>query len=104
MEEMSIDFLKDPSLESYIYGVRTMLDMDMPLEMKDAVNEMVKSLGYLDLTLKKYPSHKENAYNFFEYYIPEAVKILYSYNEYEKAGLRAEEKNPVYEKVMVVNL
>lgn len=101
MEEMSIDFLKDPTLESYIYGVRTMLDMDMPLEMKDAVNEMVKSLGYLDLTLKKYPSHKENAYNFFEYYIPEAVKILYSYNEYEKAGLRAEEKNPVYEKVMV---
>ena len=53
-----------------------------------------------DIALKKYPSYVEKADSFFSYYIPEAVKLLYSYNEYEKAGLGEEKINPVYEKVI----
>ena len=60
----------------------------------------MRALGYLDIALQKYPSYKDNTYNFFSYYIPEMVKILYSYNEYEKAGIRELDINPVYDKVV----
>lgn len=101
MEELSIDFLKKADMEAYIFGIKTLMDDEMPEIMRTDLSEMIRSLQYLNIALKKYPSFEEQSYNFFSYYIPEAVKILYSYNEYEKAGLREEEKNPVYEKVMV---
>ena len=72
----------------------------MPENLQTDLVEMIRSLEFLDIALKKYPSYKEQSYNFFSYYIPEAVKILYAYNEYEKAGLEEREINPVYEKVV----
>lgn len=101
MEELSIDFLKKEDMESYIFGIKTMMDTDMPDNLHADLVDMIRSLEYLDVALKKYPSYRERCYNFFSYYIPEAVKILYSYNEYEKAGIEELQINPVYDKVVV---
>ena len=101
MEELSIDFLKKEDMESYIFGIKTMMDTDMPDNLQADLVDMIRSLEYLDVALKKYPSYRERCYNFFSYYIPEAVKILYSYNEYEKAGIDELQINPVYDKVVV---
>lgn len=100
MEQMTIGFLEKEDMESYIFGIKTMMDVDMPENLQTDLVEMIRSLEFLDIALKKYPSYKEQSYNFFSYYIPEAVKILYAYNEYEKAGLEEREINPVYEKVV----
>ncbi len=102
MEQMTIGFLEKEDIESYIFGIKTMLDTGMPERLQMDLVELIRALECLDITLKKYPSYKEQSYKFFTYYIPEAVKILYSYNEYEKAGLEEREINPVYEKVMAV--
>lgn len=100
MEEIKIDFLETANLSSYIYGIQTMMDENMPEDVQEDLGIMIQSLKYLDIALKKYPSYVEKADSFFSYYIPEAVKLLYSYNEYEKAGLGEEKINPVYEKVI----
>lgn len=100
MEEIKIDFLETANISSYIYGIQTMMDEDMPEDVQEDLGVMIQSLKYLDIALKKYPSYVEKADSFFSYYIPEAVKLLYSYNEYEKAGLGEEKINPVYEKVI----
>lgn len=100
MEEIKIDFLETANISSYIYGIQTMMDEDMPEDVLQDLGVMIQSLKYLDIALKKYPSYVEKADTFFSYYIPEAVKLLYSYNEYEKAGLSEEKINPVYEKVI----
>lgn len=100
MEQLSIGFLEKEDMETYILGIKTMMDSDMPEKLQLDLSDMIRSLEYLDIALKKYPSYKEQSYNFFSYYIPEAVKILYAYNEYEKAGLREQEINPVYDKVV----
>lgn len=100
MEQLTIDFLKEANMESYLFGIKTMLDSDMPEKLQKDLHDMICSLEYLDVALKKYPSYKEQAYNFFSYYIPEAVKILYAYTEYEKVGLEEQEINPVYTKVV----
>lgn len=100
MEQLPLDFLGKEDIEAYIFGIKSMMDKEMPKEFTLKVNEMIHSLEFLDAALKKYPSYKEQSYQFFSYYIPEAVKILYAYNEYEKAGLSEQETNPVYEKVL----
>lgn len=99
MEQLSLGFLEKEDMEAYILGIKTMMDSDMPEKLQLDLADMIHSLEYLDIALKKYPGYKEQSYNFFSYYIPEAVKILYAYNEYEKAGLGEQEINPVYDKV-----
>ena len=61
---------------------------------------MIKGLENLDKTLQIYPSHQEQAHRFFTYYIPEVMRLIYSFNEYEKAGVSEERMNPVYDRVM----
>lgn len=100
MEQLTIDFLEKENMEAYIFGIKSMIDQDMPEQLSSDLKEMIRSLEFLDVALKKYPSYREKSYNFFTYYIPEAVKILFAYNEYEKAGLSAQETNPVYGKVI----
>lgn len=100
MEELTIGFLEKEDMEAYIFGIKSMIDQDMPEQLSSDLKEMIRSLEFFDVALKKYPSYREKSYNFFTYYIPEAVKILFAYNEYEKAGLSAQETNPVYGKVV----
>jgi len=54
----------------------------------------------LDKALKKYPAYEEQAHRFFTYYIPEMMRLVFSYNEYEKAGISESQMNPVYDKVI----
>lgn len=100
MEQLTIGFLEKEDMEAYIFGIKSMIDQDMPEQLSSDLKEMIRSLEFFDVALKKYPSYREKSYNFFTYYIPEAVKILFAYNEYEKAGLSAQETNPVYGKVI----
>ena len=100
MEELNIDFLASEDIPTYIDGIKTMMNEGMPDLLKNEISEMLRSLEFLNLAFKKYPSYKEPSYNFFTYYIPEAVKILYSYTEYEKTGIKDLNIQPVYEKVI----
>ena len=100
MEQLTIGFLENADLPAFIFGIRTMMDSEMPNKLCADLEEMIQSLEYLDTALTQYPSFKEETENFFTYYIPEAVKLLYSYNEYEKAGLNGVELSTVYEKVV----
>lgn len=99
MEQLTIGFLEKESIEAYIFGIQTMMDSSMPKKLYADLSDMIRALGYLDTALKKYPGYKEQSYSFFSYYIPEAVKILFAYCEYEKAGLGEQEINLVYTKV-----
>lgn len=99
-EQLSIHFLENGDMQTYIFGIKTLMDAGMPEKMKKELGKMVGALEHLDTALKKYPGYEEQCDSFFTYYIPEAVRILYSYQEYEKAGIEKQEINPVYEKVM----
>lgn len=99
MERLSIGFLQKEDMEAYIFGIKTMMDSDMPEKLQSDLSDMIHSLECLNIALKKYPGYQEQSYNFLSYYIPETVKILYAYNEYEKAGLGEQEINPVYARV-----
>lgn len=100
MEKVSLDFFEKENMDAYIFGIESMFDEDMPQQMQDDILLMIKGLENLDKTLQMYPSHEEQAHRFFTYYIPEVMRQIYSFNEYEKAGVSEERMNPVYDRVM----
>lgn len=100
MDKLSLDaFVKD-DMDAYIYHLKTLCDPEMPLEMQDDIANMIDSLEKLDMALKQYPSQEEPSHRFFTYYIPETIRLIYSFYEYERAGVSEQKMNPVYSKVM----
>ena len=100
MDKLTLDtFVKD-DMETYIFHLKTLYDPEMPLEMQDDIAEMIECLEKLDVALKQYPSQEESSHRFFTYYIPETIRLIYSFYEYERAGVSEQKINPVYSKVM----
>lgn len=99
-EAVSWEVSENGELSSYIFKIKTMIDSDMSKQMKDALMEMVDSLACLETILEERPESRERSEQFFSYYIPEIIRILYSYMEYERLGLGKEQVNPLYEKVL----
>lgn len=99
-ETVSMEVSEQEDLPSYIFKIKTMIDSDLPEQMNDALAEMVDALECLDTALEEKPEHQERSYQFFAYYIPEAIRILYAYMEYGRSGLGEDQVNPVYENVL----
>ena len=68
--------------------------------MKTSVSKMNEALEKLDSALKQYPSQEEQTHRFITYYIPETIRLIHSFIEYEKAGVSEQKINPVYDKVV----
>lgn len=98
LEQLTIGFLEKENLEIYIFGIKQMMEAMSSKKLSEDMADMVRSLEYLDLALKKYPDCKKESHSFLAYYIPEAVKIFYAYHEYEKAGVEQQEMNPLHRK------
>jgi len=99
-QKLSIEYFEHGDLEKYVFGIRTMVDAERPEQMITGMLEMADAMESLDKALKKYPAYEEQAHRFFTYYIPEMMRLVFSYNEYEKAGISESQMNPVYDKVI----
>lgn len=99
-ESVPLEVSEHEELPSYIFKIKTMIDPDMPEQMNDSLTEMVDALERLDMALKEKPEHKESSYQFFAYYIPETIRILYAYMEYGRSGIAEDSIDPVYENVL----
>ena len=73
---------------------------DMPEELRDTILELNSKLRGLQKTIEKYPYRKEEIYQFLKYYVPEAVKVVTSYQNYQGVGLERDTMNHIYEKVL----
>ena len=72
---------------------------DMPQEFRDMITELNRKLQGLQKTIERYPERQEEIYQFLHYYIPEAVKLVVSYQRYQNVGLEIQTIDKVYEKV-----
>ena len=100
MELLALDYFTKADIEAYIFSLKTMLENGLPEEMNREMTRMVNELVKLDEALKKYPSNHQQAHRFMTYYIPEVIRVTYSYLDYEKSGVALNNGNPVYNKVM----
>ena len=69
-------------------------------EMKAGIESIYKKLLGIKQTIEIYPDREIEIQRFLRYYIPEAVRIVVSYNQYQKSGLDEITLNKVYTRVM----
>lgn len=100
MEKLSLEYFAHEDIETYLFSLKSFTEAILPEEMKQNLDEMVLNLENLNETLKKYPSHSQQAHRFVTYYIPEVIRLMFSFMEYEKAGVSSQRLNPVYERVV----
>jgi len=100
MELLTLDYFNKSDLDAYIFTLETMKEKNVPEKMSSAIYDVVNKLRMLKEALKKYPSQHQQVHRFFTYYIPEAIRVTYSYIEYQQAGVSEQRLNQVYELVM----
>lgn len=72
---------------------------DMPEELREQLRETNRKLLGLQKTIDCYPERKEEVYQFLVYYVPEAVRVVTSYQRYQHVGLDEKTVLNVYEKI-----
>jgi len=100
MEELTLGYFEKADMETYIFSLRAMSETDIPVQMQSDMQVMVENLDKLDAALKQYPSHCQHTHRFLTYYIPEVLRLVFTFREYQKAGVSDDRMKTVYEKVM----
>ena len=67
--------------------------------MKNLLIDLIPKLKCLQKTVVQYPEKKDSIYQFLHYYVPEAVKVVAEYHQYQFVGLDERSLRNVYDKV-----
>ena len=94
------ELVEKADLKACIFTFEYAVSGDMPEELRDTILELNSKLRGLQKTIEKYPYRKEEIYQFLKYYVPEAVKVVTSYQNYQGVGLERDTMNHIYEKVL----
>lgn len=82
-----------------LFAFEYVMSGDIPTSMKDLLLDLTPKLRCLQKTVIRYPEKKESIYQFLHYYVPEAVKVVAEYQQYQFVGLDDRSLQNVYEKV-----
>lgn len=100
LEQLTLDHFIKADLDTYIFSLREYREGNMTAEMKENMDVMIEALENLEEALKKFPGQRETAHSFLSYYIPETMRLIYSYQEYAEAGVSEEQIDRVHDRVM----
>ncbi|MBE6030166.1 MAG: protease Lon-related BREX system protein BrxL [Clostridiales bacterium] len=99
-QRLEMKYFEKETLNAYAFSLKIMSQYDLPEEMKISLNEMIDSLDRLDTALRKNPTYEEQTHRFFTYYVPETMRLIDSYLEYDNVEVADNRLNPVYDEVM----
>lgn len=99
-KRLEMKYFEKDDMAAYSFSLKILRQGDLPEEMKNALEEMIKSIDRLEVALTKHPTYEEQTHRFFTYYVPETIRLLDSYLEYDKAAVAENRLNPVYDEVM----
>lgn len=72
----------------------------LPDELKAKITLLLKKLRGLQHAVEVHPEHHRDVIRFLEYYLPETVRLVVSYNEYQMSGLEEKTLNRTYGMIM----
>lgn len=73
---------------------------NVPEEFSILSSEISDKINDLSITLKKYPDEVQLSRKFLEIYIPELIRLVFSYLEYDKTIVSTEILNPIYTEII----
>ncbi len=86
-------------LGACIFAFEYVMSGDIPAMMKTLLLDLTPKLRCLQKTVIQYPEKKDSIHQFLHYYVPEAVKVVAEYQQYQFVGLDDRSLQNVYEKV-----
>ena len=93
------ELVEKADIKAYIFAFEYMISGNLPEKLKEMLMELNSKLHGLRKTIEKNPQCKEEIYQFLHYYIPETIRLVWSYQSYQETGLTNKMVEEVYEKV-----
>lgn len=93
------ELVEKADIKAYIFAFEYMISGNLPEKLKEMLMELNFKLHGLRKTIEKNPQCKEEIYQFLHYYIPETIRLVWSYQSYQETGLTNKMVEEVYEKV-----
>ena len=96
LEEM----IEGADLDSYIFYFEDVQHSQIDEEMQNQIGILIEKMHKLSAALEKYPDKVEGTHRFSSYYLPETLRLIFSYQQYLNAGVSKDKIDKVYDKVM----
>ena len=81
------ELVNKADLGACVFAFDYAMAQDMPEELREQLRELNRKLGGLQKTINRCPERKEEIYQFLNYYIPEAIRVVTAYQRYQGTGL-----------------
>lgn len=94
------ELVEKADLGACIFAFEYVMSGDIPVALKELIDSMLPKLKCLQRTVAQYPEKKDSIYQFLHYYVPEAVKVVAEYQQYQFVGLQSAALRNVFQKVM----
>lgn len=92
--------IEGADLDSYIFYFEDVQHSQISEEMQNQVGVLIEKMHKLSAALEKYPDKVEGTHRFSLYYLPETLRLIFSYQQYLNAGVSKDKMNQVYDKIM----
>lgn len=96
LEEM----IEGADLDSYIFYFEDVQHSQIDEKMQNQIGILIEKMHKLSAALEKYPDKVEGTHRFSSYYLPETLRLIFSYQQYFNAGVSKDKIDKVYDKVM----
>jgi hypothetical protein len=86
--EMFYDLLEKQNIPDYVEACKLLVKCELPEEMNGRYSSLIERLPVLQDAIIKFESvYQPDMYQFYEYYIPEALQLTANYIEYLNVGI-----------------
>lgn len=94
------EMIEGADLDSYIFYFEDVQHSQIDEEMQNQIGILIEKMHKLSAALEKYPDKVEGTHRFSSYYLPETLRLIFSYQQYLNAGVSKDKIDKVYDKVM----
>ena len=81
------ELVEKADLDACVFSLECLETYPLPEELKSRISLLVKKLHGLKHATEAHPERRQDISRFLEYYLPEAVRIVASYSDYQLSGL-----------------
>lgn len=82
-----------------IFAFECLHALPIPMELQEKISLLVVKIKALKKAVEQHPDRGSEVERFAEYYFPEAIRLVTSYNEYQDTGLDSQLVEQIYQRI-----
>jgi len=93
------ELVEKADIGACIYAFECLKAYPIPEEMKEKISLLLVKIRALKKAIEQHPDRSSEVERFAEYYLPEAIRLVVSYNEYQDKGLDGQLIEQIYKSI-----